>query len=582
MLQSILILLAALSIILQEGGSAQADLEDGSSCPPLFYGPNCSECIFTSEVICDYENEVSYLHIDYALFHSKHGEQWLGYTIFERSHQNDTERYSQYKLLPTAVKQLNESMCSPIKRTGYMCGSCIPGYAPSPYTYYSIPCTKCSHSQPGWLYYILLELTFPTVMFVVFLAFRIKITSGVTIAFVFYCQISANTFNIPFYYHMLAEKSRPLAHIILTIYGVWNMDFLRLVVPRFCVTENLGTLEVVALGYISAFYPLVLTVVAYSLMKLHHNGCKLAVAMWRPLHRHLVTFRRFLRRDVSLVDTFATFLLLAYSKILFVSLQIVKPVVFYEEITQNSTHRVHHAVPLQSVDPLINYWSAKHMYFAIPASLILFIFCTIPALILCTYPCRCTRKVFSRCRLTRSEDFAKLVNAFQDSYKDGTNCTRDYRPVSVLYVVHRIFIIFSFFLMERHDFISFSPFLYQAIVFITTFAFYSYARPYKSDWHNFIELLLLYLLTLQSVLNYHLYIGCELEATDFKHCSKFLSKLITAQFCLLVIPQVVIMIYLLWLLMKNVLHALAKNIEAHHTFQRNPPLREYTSLSLDK
>ena len=137
--------------------------------------------------------------------------------------------------------------------------------------------------------------------------------------------------------------------------------------------------------------------------------------------------------------------------------------------------------------------------------------------------------------------------------------------------------MFSFILLERHDFITSGPFLYQAIVFVATFAFYSYARPYKSDCHNVIELLLLYLLTIQSMLNYKLYTGCEI-----KRCSKFLSNLITAQFCLLVIPQVALVSYLLWLSIKSVLHAAAKRVQAHETCQRNPPLRDYTSLSLDK
>ena len=158
MLQSILILLAAVSITVQEAVPTKADQDDGSLCPPLFYGTNCSECFQanTEEVTCDYENRVSYLHMYYRLFLSNHGEQMLGYNIFERSHQNGTERYSLYERLPNTVTKLNESMCSPINRTGYLCSSCIQDHGPSPYTYYGVPCTKCSHNQPGWLYYILL------------------------------------------------------------------------------------------------------------------------------------------------------------------------------------------------------------------------------------------------------------------------------------------------------------------------------------------------------------------------------------------------------------------------------------------
>ena len=92
-----------------------------------------------------------------------------------------------------------------------------------------------------------------------------------------------------------------------------------LCIPHFCVSEQLSTLGVVSLGYISVVYPLLLTLVLYSLIKLHHRGCRLVVAIWRPLHRYFIRFRRFWQTSTSLMDVFATFLLLSYSKMLFVS-----------------------------------------------------------------------------------------------------------------------------------------------------------------------------------------------------------------------------------------------------------------------
>lgn len=554
------------------------DHEDRPPCPPLSYGQNCKDCANTKQSLCDHKNNLTYLHIDYRLFLID-GKQLLGHSIFERSRQNDTGRYSRYERLPSNTTELNDCMCSNIKRNGRFCDSCLPGYAPSPYTYYGIPCTECKDSSLGWIYYILLELGFPTIMFVVFLVFRVQITSGYMVSFVLYCQIIANIFNTPFFYHLLIEMGSPLAHTVLTVYGVWNMDFLRLVVPRFCVSEKLGTLEVLALGYVSAFYPLLLTVASYSLTKLHHNGCKLAVTVWKPLHRHTVAFRRFLRHDASLVDVFATFLLLSYSKILFVSLQIVKPYKLYTVITKNSY--AHHRV-YTSVDPLVEYMHGKHLYFAVPAFLILFIFSAIPPLIFCLYPSRCARRLLDRCRFTRSEDFAKLVSAFQDSYKSGENGTRDYRAVSAFYVVHRVFLIVSFYYLKIHDFISNDAFLFQAVLYILTFAFYSYAQPYKSDSHNFIELLLLFLLAAQSILNFQLYNGCELEVTNFKQCAHSLKNVITIQFCLLCIPQGALMISLLWLVLKKVHLVIVRRTEAHRNRLSNARLRDYTSLSLDK
>ena len=139
------------------------------------------------------------------------------------------------------------------------------------------------------------------------------------ISFVLYCQIVANIFTCSLYFIVLQEQNWVLTQVMFTLYGFWNMDFFRLVVPHFSVSEQLSTLGVVSLGYISAVYPLLLTLVLYSLIKLHHRGCRPVVAIWRPLHRHFIRFRRFCQTSTSLVDVFATFLLLSYSKMLFVS-----------------------------------------------------------------------------------------------------------------------------------------------------------------------------------------------------------------------------------------------------------------------
>ena len=547
-------------------------------CSPLFFGQNCTKCHHNTVSICDVKEDRAYLHMDYQLFLSKDGYQLLGSNIFERVRRNGTKRYWRYGGLPADTSELNHFMCSPISRNGEFCGQCKEDHAPSPYTYYGVPCTKCHPASPGWLYYILLELSFPTIMFLVFLVFRITITSGYMVALALYCQIIAYVFNKPYFYYLLTEYSVPLTHAVLTLYGVWNMDFFRLIIPRFCVSKNLNTIEVVALGYISAFYPLLLTIVAYTITKLHHNGCKLIVVMWRPIHKYSVVFQRFLGHDASLVDVFATFLLFSYTKILFVSLEIIDPQTFYHVI-YNSSEYAHFTIQ-KSVDPRFDYNSTQHLPFLILAFANLFVFCIIPPLILCLYPSRCARRAFDRYRLTRSKDFAKLIFAFQHSYKNGTNDTRDYRAVSALYATHRVSLILFLFCLKMHDFVSTEPYLWQSILYILTFAFYAYARPYKSDWNNIIELLLLLLLVFQSILIFQLYtMGCEVKG--FKDCAQNLHALIILQFCILCIPQGGLILSLLWFLSKK-LYVRLENHKSALLNAKYTTLRDYTSLSLDK
>ena len=51
--------------------------------------------------------------------------------------------------------------------------------------------------------------------------------------------------------------------ILLTLYGMFNLDFFRLVLPPFCISSQLRPIHVVSLGYISVFYPFLLILLTY-------------------------------------------------------------------------------------------------------------------------------------------------------------------------------------------------------------------------------------------------------------------------------------------------------------------------------
>jgi len=62
----------------------------------------------------------------------------------------------------------------------------------------------------------------------------------------------------------------------------------------------------------------------YVCIKLHDNIFKAVVWLWKPFHRHFVHFRRSWDPKASIVNAFTTFLLLSFSKILFVSFTLLK------------------------------------------------------------------------------------------------------------------------------------------------------------------------------------------------------------------------------------------------------------------
>ena len=306
------------------------------------------------------------------------------------------------------------------------------------------------------------------------------------------------------------------------------------------------------------------------------------MAIWRPLHRHFIRFRRFWQTSTSLVDIFATFLLLSYSKMLFVSFNIARPITHFA-IINGSFSNIKEPKSM-SIDPMLQFNHAGHLYFSIPASLIIVILCIIPPLVLLLYPTRCSKKIFNQFRLTKSEDFAQLVGAFQDSFKNGENGTRDYRAFAALYVVHRVFLVATVYATALHIFIFAEGFILQTVLYILTFAFYADAKPYKSDWHNLMELVLLFLLAVQSMLCYLLYSGCEQDSPDSRNCTKQLRMSSNVQFILLGLPQLALVMYLLWKPLKRLFLALRRSagyFEHCRVCSINQRLRDYTSITLD-
>ena len=92
-----------------------------------------------------------------------------------------------------------------------------------------------------------------------------------------------------------------------------------------------------------------------------------------------------------------------------------------------------------------------------------------------------------------------FIEAFQCSYKDGTNGTRDYRAVSALYLVCRVVILtFDTRYMKNHP--SFPRMLLISSFFsMIGVVFFGFARPCKSSTHNLLDVLILTLLAVHAV-----------------------------------------------------------------------------------
>ena len=186
-----------------------------------------------------------------------------------------------------------------------------------------------------------------------------------------------------------------------------------MVFPSFCVSDQLTPIQVISLEYVVAFYPLLLIVTTYICVELYVRDCRLIVWLWRPFSRCLAFVLRGRKLEFSLVHAFASFLLLSYSKILFVSFQLLSAT------TLRNTYGQMVGPAMVFYDASIGYFSTPHLPFALLAICVLCAFVVLPALVLLLYPTRAFQRSLGCCRV-RWLALHAFADTFNGYYKNGT------------------------------------------------------------------------------------------------------------------------------------------------------------------
>ena len=426
------------------------------------------------KVVCDRNSNSSILQFEYCMTYSEVDNSTVVSNSPYISHRPDVEGL--YVQLPQNVCDLNEFMCGGLNRTGLLCSDCKAGLGPAVFSY-TLPCLKCLDSGYGWLLYIFLAIFPTTVIFLVVIFCQIRITSAPMNVLIFTCQVSASMINAnPYLYTDVSKPSYYVALFFLTIYGVFNLDFFRNVIPQFCISSTMTTIQALSLEYVVAFYPLLLIIVFYTCIQAHARGCKLLVYLWRPSQRCCACISRRWNPMESLVHAFAAFLLLSYSKILSVSFKLLH---LGRHIEDSGGTKVGHLILFYNAT--IPYFGAEHLPFALLAISILATFVVLPVLILLLYPTRILQKCISCCS-TRWHILHTFVDAFQGYYKDGTNETPDWRCFSGLYLIFRIMAIATHVLPDTKYRV-----VYRVTCYNSASLFFGLVQPYKEKWVNYVD-----------------------------------------------------------------------------------------------
>ena len=376
--------------------------------------------------------------------------------------------------LPENVSELNDYMCGPMNRKGLVCSECIDGYGPS-ITSTNLRCSDCSNVWYGVPLYLLLELVPVTVFYLIVVIFQINLTSAPMPSFIFYSNIILINLNYNGIFHALGS-------ILALSYGIWTLDFFRFVIPPFCVSPNLKNIHVFYLQNVSTIFPFILIAITWLCIKLHSRDYRVVTWPWLLLNR--VIFKHINMKwnsGRSIVDAFATFFLLAFSKVTSMLLLSLYPLrVQNFNYTDRSS-----SIQVQSfMDPSVNFISKEYLPYATISVVIFLLAVLSPVVLLALYPFHRFRSLLFKVLPKRLVCPLNIfVEKFYSCYRDGLGGGRDMRSLASL---HFCTVLFYFFLWS-----IVSNFFLLAILFGGCGFFIANIHPYKKKYMSIIDSLIL-------------------------------------------------------------------------------------------
>ena len=382
------------------------------------------------------------------------------------------------KVYPNISEQDHQT-CGYLNRQGRLCGECKEHHYVSAYSY-DMKCHNCTSSLwSNVVQYVCIAYLPLTVFLCMVVLLRISVTSPSMNVLVFFCQMLALPINLQYMLKWDRDShSIIVIKVLATLYGIWNLDFFRSVVPPICLPLNI--MQIIALDYLVAVYPLVLLVCFYVLLTAHDRGWRPVMWLWRPFHRCSVRMRQRWNLRHSIIDAFATFLLLSYVKLLNTS---------YSLLLSLSIHnKCGRWLPLfLYYDATIKFLGPQHMPYACLAIIVSLVGNLLPLALLLLYPMQWFQRCLNRCRLN-CQALHIFMQCFQGYYRDRTDGGRECRYFAALYPAFRMatFVLYGLNLSA----LFFLAFIALSICVTITIVF---VRPYKAsfDFYNKIDAVLM-------------------------------------------------------------------------------------------
>ena len=497
---TILLWWTTLSVVTCVSNKLHSSLDSNINCSLWFFYNKSQEscqCLPYGQFVCDGKD--AYLESRFELTYSNKTkmvnlQEPKGYRRLHPEEPNQTK--PGYRLLPKNISYLNEFMCRPLNRSGFLCSDCLEGLGPamSVMLYGGKKCYKCTGQWAGAVLYILIELVPITIIYLIILVFQVKLTSAPMICYIMYSQLIVLTvlyeaqwedsLFTPVIYTDAGDL-KAVSKIILMVYGMFNLDVIVHVLPPFCISTHLRPSHLIILGYSSIFYPILLIILTWLVIELHDRNVKVVVRMWLPFHRCFVRLRRSWNTKSDLIDVFASFLLLSYTKLMYQTILTMNI-----QMTQNfslTEHKIY-SMYVFYVDSSVTLPSPYYTTSVVIAGAISVIFNLLPMLLLALYPIKIFRKVLSKCKLDRV-GLTIFMEKFHTSYKDGLDGGRDMRSFAALYFFVRVLPVAG--ALVLYDELRFEQWFVRGMIMTTTALIVALCRPYKKMHMTICDVLLL-------------------------------------------------------------------------------------------
>ena len=428
---------------------------------------------------------------------------------------------NEYELPQYASASILDDYVCGTQRTGKLCGSCRSNNSVFFHSrnYHCKPNDiTCKLSVPLYLVSELLPVTF---MFFIIIVYDIHFTSGILNSLVFYIQIID---NMKIDVKGIIEPYSAIKYLFKAnqiVYGIFNLNFFNLDELSYCMWSTATTLDVLALKYVTITYSLILILFTVTIMKIFNPSV---------IRKFLPCNSKQFSAKTSVIHGLVAFLVICYAQITKVSLSILTPGYIHWIGSVNTSSVVYYSGDTPFMD-------AQHLKYAIPAILFTISFTVIPPLLLMVYPL--CYKVFELLKIAENpcihflclvvplQKLNPIFDSFQSCFKDK------YRFFAGLFFIYRLSALTIFTVTD-------SLTLFYTLLelqLVCTLVLHAVVQPYKQQWHNVLDILLLGLLIIINAMTMYNYQRAYRDHTRYQN---EINGIISCQVVLAFLPLIFI------------------------------------------